>query len=54
MLKKLVSKVLKGANGHRPAGTPPTHGTATHGHQSPKAAAAKTAVREVSKAMKKR
>ncbi len=54
MLKRLLSKFMGGSRGHsRTAGTTPTHGTPGHTHQSPKAAAAKTAAREVKKAVNK-
>ena len=55
MLKKIASRLLRGSGGRRraPGNTPP-HGAPGHGHQSPKAAAAKTAAREVKKAVNKR
>ncbi len=53
MLRRLVSKFLGSSGRTSPThGTPP-HGTATHGHSSPKAAAAKTAAKEVKKAVNK-
>jgi hypothetical protein len=51
MLRRLVSKLL-GSRGHSRTTTTPPHGTPTRGG-SPKAAAARKAVKEVSKAVRK-